>query len=141
MRDYNGNRPSVRERIARFMAGRNGADRFYHFLIALCFVIIVINVFVNSVILSVLELSVLIYATFRVLSKNIYKRQAENRAFLKLTEKPRKHFELVKCKIRDRKTHVYKKCPACKSNLRLPRERGKHTVVCPRCGNRFDAKI
>ena len=48
---------------------------------------------------------------------------------------------LQKSKHRDRKTHVFRKCPACKSVLRLPRQKGKHTVRCPRCQHRFDVKI
>jgi len=133
--------PSWRERFARFMAGRYGIDRLYHFLIIICFILIVVNLFVRSIVISTLEFAVLIYATYRVLSRNVYKRQRENLAFLKLWEKPSEFFKLLKCKFRDRKTHVYKKCPACKNNLRLPKQKGKHTVVCPCCRNRFDVRI
>ena len=130
-----------RERFQRFMAGRYGADRLYHFLLAICFILIVINLFIGSFVLSLLELAILGYATFRTLSKNIYKRQQENLRFLKLIEKPMKFLNLQKCKKRDRKTHVYRKCPSCKNNLRLPKQKGKHTVVCPCCKHRFDVKI
>lgn len=130
-----------RERFQRFMAGRYGADRLYHFLLAICFILIVINLFIGSFVLSLLELAILGYATFRTLSKNIYKRQQENLKFLKLIEKPMKFLNLQKCKKRDRKTHVYRKCPSCKNNLRLPKQKGKHTVVCPCCKHRFDVKI
>ncbi len=130
-----------RERIARFMAGRYGIDRLYHFLLVLCFILIVVNLFVGSIIISALEFALLIYATWRVLSRNVYKRQKENLAFLKIIEKPTAFFKLIKCKWRDRKTHVYRKCPSCKNNLRLPKQKGKHTVVCPCCRNRFDVKI
>ena len=141
MRNNYGRRPSFRERIAAFMMGRNGADQLYHFLIVVCCVIIIVNVFVNSLILSLLEIGLFIYAIFRSMSRNVYKRQEENRKFLKLFEKPKKYFELQKCKRRDRKTHVYKKCPSCKNNLRLPKVKGKHTAVCPCCKTRFDVKI
>ena len=130
-----------RERFQRFMADRYGADRLYHFLLAICFILIVINLFIGSFVLSLLELAILGYATFRTLSKNIYKRQQENLKFLKLIEKPMKFLNLQKCKKRDRKTHVYRKCPSCKNNLRLPKQKGKHTVVCPCCKHRFDVKI
>ncbi len=133
--------PSWRERFARFMAGRYGIDRLYHFLIAICFILIVVNLFLRSLVVSTLEFAVLIYATFRVLSRNIYKRQQENLVFLKILEKPSGFFKLIKCKFRDRKTHVYKKCPACKNNLRLPKQKGKHTVACPCCQNKFDVRI
>ncbi len=140
MSNYNG-RPSLRERFARFMMGRYGVDKLYYFLLGVCFVLIVINIFIGSYIISTLETLLLIYSIYRLLSRNIYKRQRENEKFLKLIDKPKKFINLQKCKHRDKKTHVYKKCPSCKNNLRLPREKGKHTVVCPCCKNRFDVKI
>ena len=140
MNDYN-RRPSLRERFARFMMGRYGVDRLYYFLLSLCFILIVINLFADSLIVSLIETAIFIYAVYRVLSRNIYKRQQENEKFVKLAEKPNKYINLQKCKIRDRKTHVYKRCPSCRNNLRLPRQKGKHTVVCPCCKNRFDVKI
>lgn len=140
MNDYN-RRPSLRERFARFMMGRYGVDRLYYFLLSLCFILIVINLFADSLIVSLIETAIFIYAVYRVLSRNIYKRQQENEKFIKLAEKPNKYINLQKCKIRDRKTHVYKRCPSCRNNLRLPRQKGKHTVVCPCCKNRFDVKI
>ena len=130
-----------RERIARFMIGRYGVDRLYHFLLVLCFILIIVNLFVGSVIISLLETAILIYATFRVLSRNIYKRQRENLFFLKITEKPSAFFKLLKCKFRDRKTHVYKKCPACHAVLRLPRRKGKHNTICPRCNKQFKVHV
>ena len=130
-----------RERIARFMIGRYGIDTLYHFLMVLCFILILINLSAQSLVISLIEFALLIYATFRALSRNIYKRQRENLFFLKITEKPREFFKLLKCKFRNRKTHVYKRCPSCKNNLRLPKSKGKHTVVCPCCQNRFDIRI
>ena len=140
MGNYN-RRPSIRERIASFMMGRYGIDRLYYFLLATCFALIVINLFVNSYIIHLVESALFAYAIYRVLSRNVYKRQQENEKFIALAEKPKKLINLQKCKRRDRKTHVYKKCPSCKNNLRLPKEKGKHTVVCPCCKHRFDVKI
>ncbi len=140
MGNYN-RRPSLRERFASFMVGRYGVDRLYYFLLAICFAIIVVNIFVNSFILSLMESALFAYAIFRVLSRNIYKRQQENEKFIKFADKPKKFFNLQKCKKRDKNTHVYRKCPSCKNNLRLPKQKGEHTVVCPCCKHRFDVKI
>ena len=140
MRDFN-RRSSIRERIAGFMAGRYGTDRLYHFLLAICSILIIINIFANSFILSILESALIVYTFYRVMSRNIYKRQQENEKFIKIIDKPKKFINLQKCKVRDRETHVYRKCPSCKNNLRLPKQKGKHTVVCPCCKNRFDVRI
>lgn len=140
---FNG-RPSFRERIARFMYGRYGFDRLYYFLLAICSIMIVANFFIPApyyFLVSLAESVLFGYAIYRVLSRNIYKRQQENEKFIKLFDKPKQFIKLQKCKKRDKKTHVYKKCPSCRNNLRLPKEKGKHTVVCPCCKNRFDVKI
>ena len=134
-------RPSFRERLARFMAGRYGMDRLYYFLLTICSIMIVVNFFLNSIIIAVIEGLLFAFAIYRVLSRNIYKRQQENEKFVELMDKPKKFFNLQKCKHRDRKTHVYRKCPSCKNNLRLPKEKGKHTVACPCCKHRFDVRI
>ena len=137
----NNRRTTLKERFDSFMAGRYGVDRLYYFLLAICAILIVINLFVDSFLISVLESGLLVYSFYRVMSRNIYKRQKENQKFIKLLDKPKQAINLQKCKRRDRKTHVYKKCPSCKNNLRLPKEKGHHTVVCPCCKNKFDIKI
>ena len=70
---------------------------------------------------------------FRMFSKNIAKRRAENERFCGF-------FKLCKNMYRDRNTHVYRSCPKCHAVLRLPRAKGKHTVVCPRCRERFEVR-
>ena len=138
-------RPSFKERLAEFMMGRYGVDELYYFIIGSSILVMVVNLFISNPIVSyamlAVEFGLLGLSTYRLLSKNIYKRQKENQIFLKLIDKPKKFINLQKCKIRDRKTHVYRKCPACKNNLRLPKQKGKHTVVCPCCKNRFDVRI
>ena len=96
---------SLRERFAEFMVGRYGIDRLYYFLLAVCFILIVINLFANSYIISVIESGLFFFALYRVLSRNVYKRQKENLAFLNFMKKPKKQLNLIKCKFRDRKTH------------------------------------
>ncbi len=46
-----------------------------------------------------------------------------------------------KKKLKTDKYHCFRICPTCMANIRLPKERGKHTVVCPRCKCRFEVKI
>lgn len=130
-----------RERLIRFMAGRYGGDRLNNFLLAVIMIIIVINVFVRSIIISIVYMLLWGWIIFRMMSRNIYKRQDENAKFLKLWNPVKGYFKLMKNKWRDRKTHVYKKCPKCKAVLRLPKQKGNHTVKCPKCGNRFDVII
>ncbi len=123
------------------MQGRYGTDQFYNFLLVVYLVLFILNLFLGSLIISLLETMLIVYMFFRIFSRNIYKRQQENMKYLRLSKKPKDFFSLTKNRFRDRKTHVYKTCPACKSTLRLPKVKGEHTAVCPRCARRFDVKI
>ncbi len=128
-------------KFARFMQGRNGPDSLYNFLMVVILIVLVLNLFINSIILSLLYFALFIYCIFRVLSKNIYKRRAENAKFLKMRSRVTSFFSFRKKMWQERKTHIYKKCPKCKKRLRLPRKPGAHTVKCPLCGERFDIKV
>ena len=131
----------LRESFSRFMIGRYGVDQFYNFLFATYLVLLVINLFLGSPLLALIGTAIVVYMLFRAFSRNIYKRQQENMWYLKVSKKPKDFISLTRNRIRDRKTHVYRTCPACKSNLRLPKQKGKHTAVCPRCARRFEVNI
>ncbi len=135
------NKRSFYERIARFMYGRNGSDDICRIILILCTVLIVVNLFFRSFIISAIELALIAYATFRMLSKNVVKRRQENQKYKFFENKIKQYFLQLKNRFRDRKTHVYRKCPACKSTLRLPKVKGSHSVNCPRCKKSFHVKI
>ena len=130
-----------RDRLWRFWNGRNGADQLYQAMMWTCLGLMLLNLFLGSTLIYVLEMGLLAFATYRALSRNIYKRQKENRAFLSFFNRIAKWFKLGKNRWKDRKTHVYKKCPKCKNHLRLPRIKGSHTVCCPCCSNRFGVDV
>ena len=138
---YRGPRRPLRERLAYFMYGRCGLDGLGRFIWIISLIIAFLNIFVRSVILSLLNSLLLIYVIFRFMSKNLVKRQAENAKYYNLRRKFLGFFSLGRAKFRDRKTHVFKKCPSCKNNLRLPKKKGRHTVHCLCCHTRFDVKI
>ena len=128
-------------KLYSFMYGRNGLDTLGKCMlityIAIVLIHSVLTFFVNSVWLDLIvwlvSLTLVIVIVFRMFSKNLVKRRRENEKFCGF-------FKLRKNKFKDRKTHVYRKCPECKAVLRLPRSKGKHTVVCPRCKKRFSVK-
>ena len=130
-----------RNKMAQFMYGRYGTDTLYHCTYVLVFVLIIVNAFVNNLILPILEFVLIFWALFRCFSRNIYKRQRENQIFCGFFKPIGTFFKLRRNKIKYRKTHVFRKCPSCKNQLRLPKQKGKHTVSCPCCKNRFDVKI
>ncbi len=123
------------------MYGRYGNDQLNNALLILYLIIAVVNAIIPNFALSILMLAVIITVFVRMMSRNIYRRRAENQKFLKIWNPVKSWFKFQKDKFRDRKTHAYRKCPDCKAILRLPRKPGGHTVVCPKCKKRFDVKI
>lgn len=130
----------IRQKLARFLYGRNGPDTIYSVCIWTAFAIAILNMFLRLWPLDIVYFLLFGYAIFRLLSRNIARRQAENQAFRRFFAGLLRAFGLWKRKSTDR-AHVYKRCPNCKSQLRFPREKGEHTVRCPRCGNTFSVKI
>ena len=90
---------------------------------------------------DLIESAAFICFFLRFFSKNHTRRLSENRKWMNVWGKVRSFFQLQKDRFRDRKTAVYRKCPACRSTLRLPRRKGKHTACCPKCRNRFEVRI
>lgn len=127
-------------KIQRFLNGRYGPDELYKFMLIICLIIIIVNMFVNSVILRVLELIVFGVSLYRFLSKKKSKRSKENKKYLEIVGKIRGYFDYQKKKYKDRNTHMYKKCPKCRQKLRLPLKKGIHTVKCPSCKEKFEVK-
>lgn len=133
------------QRLAIFMKGRYGNDKFNYFLYILFWILWVINIFVwnitASIVLDLLMFAVIIYALFRALSRNINKRCIENRAFTKIFDRVKNWFTLTKRKFKERKEYRYIKCPSCRAQLRVKNKKGKHIVKCPRCNNEFSKRI
>ncbi len=136
---------NFRNKLMKFMSGRYGFDDLGKFLILLYLIIwiltSILDIFVNGapiIILSAISLAIMLYAFFRMFSRSIYKRRNENEAFKKIKVSFSSFIRLQKNKYRDRRTHVYGKCPDCKAVLRLKKIKGKHRAACPRCGKSFD---
>ncbi len=123
----------MKEKFYRFMIGRYGIDKLgYAILIASLCVSLISSVF-SFPIGSLISYSLLIWEIFRFLSKNTYRRSAENMKFINLMDKISKRFKFERNKIRDRKTHKYFECSTCHNNLRVPKGRGELKVTCPVC--------
>lgn len=138
------NKTPFRERIWAFMQGRNGVDELYGFSVLLSLVFIFAGLFLDGIaglIVSAIYLTLMIWSLWRVFSKNLYKRRKENADFLRLIKRFTAFFRLQRDRIRDRKTHVYRKCKNCKAVLRLPKKPGEHSVCCPQCSHRFKVYI
>ncbi|MBD5548398.1 MAG: hypothetical protein HDQ97_13520 [Lachnospiraceae bacterium] len=129
----------MRERIYRFMQGRYGGDQFNRFLMVIALICFAISLLGGRA-FYLIGAALLVYAYFRIFSKNIYKRRAENTAYLRYTYKVRQAFATWKRDMKQRKTHHIYKCPSCRQKIRIPRGKGKIEIRCPKCGQTFIKK-
>ena len=136
----------IKRALARFFWGRYGVDKLGYTVVIVSLVMSFVSTllaskfFIPSLILQLISYALLVWALFRVLSKNRQARYRENMMFLSLWKMIKKWFKLQFCKLRDIRTHKYFSCPKCGNNLRLPKGRGEIIITCPVCKTRFDAK-
>ena len=130
----------MRDKIYRFMQGRYGTDDFYKFLFWVALSGIVINWFFKSQLLSFAVTLILVYAMYRVLSKNHSARYAENQRYLQATAKIRYWFDQQKKLMEERKYHHIYTCPKCRQKIRIPKGKGKIMIRCPKCHHEFQKR-
>lgn len=128
-----------RNALQRFMYGRYGSDRLNGFLVAVYLVLLVAHMLTGWHALYLISFALMVWALFRILSRNRAARSRENAAFLRLTTLALRWLRLRRTMLRDRE-HRYFKCPGCGQHLRVPKGKGHITVSCRSCGTKFDKK-
>jgi hypothetical protein len=118
--------------LRRFMEGRYGSDKLNTAILMVALVLVLVYTFLPfglvKIILWIISYVLMIWAIFRMLSRNTYRRYQENRRFLQIVDG-----------IRDRE-HRYYNCPTCRQRVRVPRGKGKISITCPKCREKFIRK-
>lgn len=118
--------------IRSFMQGRYGTDKFNTAILVsgliACVLCMLIRLPLINWLLTILSYVLMGWAIFRSLSRNTYKRYEENRKYLRFVER-----------IKDRQ-HKYFDCPHCRQPVRVPRGKGKISITCPKCKEKFIRK-
>lgn len=127
-------------KLANFFQGRYGVDELYKFLLIVFIIIWILNMIFRNPFLYLLWILVCVIMIYRMFSKNIYKRQKENIKYLEFRDKVKGKLKLEKRKWKDRKMYIYRKCPNCKAEIRLPKKKGKHVCTCPNCKKDFNVR-
>ena len=115
-----------------FMVGRYGNDRLN--MAILCAglaasLLSIISPFAKlNMILFLLSYGLMFLAIARGLSRNTYRRYRENRKFLQIFDR-----------LKDRE-HRYFDCPKCHQMVRVPKGKGKISITCPKCREKFVKK-
>lgn len=129
----------MRDKFQRFMWGRYGNDNLNQFLMVAAMVLLILSLFFSGP-FYLLSIIALVYVYYRMFSKNISKRSAENQWYLQKSMKIRSFFQKKKREFSQRKQYHIYKCPNCKQKIRVPRGRGKIAITCRKCGNEFIRK-
>lgn len=118
--------------LRHFMLGRYGGDKLNMAILCVAAVSGILAAFLGNSGFKILFLlasyGLMFWAIFRSLSRNTYKRYQENRKYLQFLQK-----------IKD-KDHRYFTCPRCRQPVRVPRGKGKISITCPKCGEKFIRK-
>lgn len=130
----------LRAALQKFMAGRRGPDELSMALMIAGILLSLLGSIFRLGILQWLSLAAYIYAMYRMLSRSLEKRYAENAAFLKLWRGKSSAVSQAVNRLKNMKKYKYFKCPECKSRLRLPRGVGEVTVTCGKCRHAFRQK-
>ena len=125
------------------MQKKYGIDEYGIFLVWIAIVAVVVAYFMKSTVLNGISSFIVIYAIYRTMSTNILKRSQENQIFVENVIDPVKNI-FNKDKIKQGNSRddgfEYISCPSCGQKLRIPKNKGKIKVRCPKCKEKFDAK-
>lgn len=115
-----------------FMRGRYGGDKLNIALVWASLAAYIIHLFIPvagvKLAMILVYYGLLVWAIFRMFSRNTYKRYEENRKYLRFLER-----------VKDRQ-HKYFECPRCRQTVRVPRGKGKISITCPKCKEKFIKK-
>ena len=118
--------------LRSFMAGRYGTDRLNMVILCTGLFCSLLSVWVKAmpanIIFWALSYGLMIWAIFRTLSRNTYRRYQENRKLLQFFTR-----------LKDRQNRYFD-CPKCRQLVRVPRGKGKIAITCPRCKEKFIRK-
>lgn len=145
-------------RLYQFMQGRYGMDSFGRFLLIVSLIVVLLSNFRFLHILYLPGILLLAYVYFRMMSKNIYKRQSENQKYLnikaKFSGKRGGGTGFFRSKTNaagagwnvnqasqgaagDNSQYNFYRCRSCGQVIRVPKGKGTLRITCPKCGNSF----
>ena len=113
----------LRNGLSRFMYGRNGADQLGLCIIWTAILLDIVGMLTKKVpllssIIGAVTTVMVLWALFRVFSRNLEKRRAENAAFLQKFWWPLKRKLSSGKQQRMDKEHKYFTCPKCRHEIR-----------------------
>jgi hypothetical protein len=119
------------------MYGRYGQDDLSRFLLIVALVLLIANLLFRLPGSAVAVLLILGYNYFRMFSRNVPARYAENQKFLELKERFLGLFRRNGSHARQQQDHMIFRCPKCSQKIRIPCGKGMVEITCPKCRTKF----
>ena len=129
----------MKEKFYRFMQERYGIDQLNSFLMIVCVICFIVNMFIGSIVLTFIAYGTWLFVIFRMFSKNIYARNRENDKYLNFFS-PLSRWLKLKLMSKQDPSNKYFSCPKCKQMVRVPKGHGTVVVTCPNCQNKFEKR-
>lgn len=135
----------MKDKFYRFMAGRYGNDQLNKFLSITSLVLALAAILLRkstiiAELLWILAFAGIVLSYIRLFSRNMSRRREENAKYLRAQYRVKSFFRLRKEKWTQRKDYKFFTCPACHTTLRVPKGKGKISIVCRKCGNSFSGR-
>jgi len=130
----------IRAFLSRQLYGRYGSDELGRFILYASILLLFLSFALGSGLCWYLSIAGYVWALFRVFSRNMEKRRAENALYLQKTGRLRTELRQARVRFRNRKQYKYFKCPQCRTRMRLTRGCGEKTVACPHCKHTFTTR-
>lgn len=135
--------------LMNYMRGRRGVDEYSKFLLYTSVICFIVSCFITKSyavhnLFYVVGLLMLVYAYARMMSRNLQKRQRENLKYLQCKAKVMHKAPITGSKFQygsnEGTFYKYFKCPKCSQNCRVPKNKGKIRITCPKCGHAFERR-
>ncbi|MDR0949100.1 MAG: hypothetical protein LBM69_06265 [Lachnospiraceae bacterium] len=131
----------MKERFMRWMRGRYGRnDSLNNLLLGIALVFLFLSFFFHQG-FGLISIFLLALTYYRMFSRNIYQRAAENQAVQRRMAKVKSFFRRQKSsQTQQDRTYRFFTCKTCKQKMRVPKGKGKIEIHCRKCGATFIAK-
>ena len=129
----------IRNKLRQFMIGRCGADQLSLATMWTSILLWLLYALTGWMVLYILSAVLIFLTLFRMFSRRLDKRRAENARFLAAVRPVQRKVSAAVVRLKD-KEHRYFRCPNCKQQMRVPRGKGRIRVTCRGCGITFEEK-
>ncbi len=130
----------MKQKIQHFMIGRYGADQLGRLLMGISIVFLLFSLFTRLDIFYIFALAVMAYEYYRMMSRRIEQRYAENQKYLNGRYRLVVYWNREWEHFKQRRDYRFYRCPSCKQKVRVPKGKGRICITCPKCKEEFIKK-